>query len=74
MIDKGDCPRSSITARVQKGDASTEAIDRSKGGLSTKIHAVVDGLGNDDLAATQLNLINSMTFVFNLALPFNNNT
>jgi IS5 family transposase len=30
----------------QKGDASTEAIGRSKGGLSTKIHALVDALGN----------------------------
>ncbi len=28
------------------GDASTEAIGRSKGGLSTKIHATVDALGN----------------------------
>ncbi|XHX81251.1 MAG: IS5 family transposase [Stenomitos frigidus ULC029] len=28
------------------GDADTEAIGRSKGGLSTKIHAVVDALGN----------------------------
>ncbi|WP_438941511.1 IS5 family transposase [Moorena bouillonii] len=29
-----------------KGDGSTEAIGRSKGGLSTKIHALVDALGN----------------------------
>ncbi|MEH1950039.1 MAG: IS5 family transposase [Nostoc sp.] len=29
-----------------KGGSSTEAIGRSKGGLSTKIHAVVDALGN----------------------------
>ncbi|MCC5666494.1 transposase [Nostoc sp. CHAB 5784] len=28
------------------GDASTEAIGPSIGGLSTKIHAVVDALGN----------------------------
>ncbi|MEH2082657.1 MAG: hypothetical protein V7K89_22555 [Nostoc sp.] len=28
------------------GDPSTEAIGRSKGGLSTKIYAVVDALGN----------------------------
>lgn len=27
-------------------EASTEAIGRSKGGLSTKIHATVDALGN----------------------------
>ena len=32
--------------RVQKGEPCTEAIGRSKGGLSTKIHAVVDALGN----------------------------
>nr|WP_201782673.1 IS5 family transposase [Calothrix sp. 336/3] len=29
-----------------RGDASSEAIGRSKGGLSTKIHALVDALGN----------------------------
>ncbi|WP_442940943.1 IS5 family transposase [Nostoc sp.] len=29
-----------------KGGSSTEAIGRSKGGLSTKIHATVDALGN----------------------------
>ncbi|WP_242053834.1 IS5 family transposase [Nostoc sp. FACHB-888] len=29
-----------------KGGSHTEAIGRSKGGLSTKIHAVVDALGN----------------------------
>ena len=28
------------------GEADQEAIGRSKGGLSTKIHAVVDALGN----------------------------
>lgn len=32
--------------RVIGGEPSTEAIGRSKGGLSTKIHATVDALGN----------------------------
>ena len=32
--------------RVQRGEPSTQAIGRSKGGLSTKIHATVDALGN----------------------------
>jgi putative transposase len=32
--------------RAQKGGAEDEAIGRSRGGLSTKIHAVVDALGN----------------------------
>lgn len=30
---------------VQRGDQKIEAIGRSKGGLSTKIHATVDALG-----------------------------
>lgn len=30
----------------QKGDKGTECIGRSKGGLTTKIHAVCDALGN----------------------------
>jgi transposase len=32
--------------RVQKRGADDEAIGRSRGGLSTKIHAAVDALGN----------------------------
>lgn len=32
--------------RGQRGEPETEAIGRSKGGLSTKLHAVVDALGN----------------------------
>jgi transposase len=32
--------------RAQKGGADDEAIGRSRGGLSTKIHAAVDALGN----------------------------
>lgn len=31
---------------AQRGDAKSESIGRSAGGLSTKIHALVDGLGN----------------------------
>lgn len=34
------------TAPVLKKNGSNQAIGRSKGGLSTKIHAVVDALGN----------------------------
>jgi hypothetical protein len=32
--------------REQRGDGDAEAIGRSKGGLSRKIHATVDALGN----------------------------
>lgn len=35
-----------ITELVQKGDAYYEALGRSWSRLSTKIHAVVDALGN----------------------------
>ena len=38
------CARTS-TARAQK-EASAQAIGCSRGGLSTKIHATVDALGN----------------------------
>lgn len=34
------------TVQAQKGEPVAEAIGRSKGGLSTKIHATVDALGN----------------------------
>jgi hypothetical protein len=34
------------TQRAQKRGADDEAIGRSRGGLSTKINAVVDALGN----------------------------
>ena len=34
------------TALVQKGDPDTQAIGRSRRGLSTKIHATADALGN----------------------------
>ena len=33
------------SAGAKGGDRAAEAIGRSKGGLTTKIHAVVDGLG-----------------------------
>jgi len=32
--------------RAQKGAQETEALGRSKGDLTTKIHTAVDGLGN----------------------------
>lgn len=32
--------------RAQKGGTDDEAIGRSRGGLSTKVHAAVDALGN----------------------------
>ena len=34
------------TAQVQKGDPDKQALGRSKGGLSTRIHATFDALGN----------------------------
>ena len=34
------------TVQVQRGEPEQEAIGRSKGGLSTKIHATTDALGN----------------------------
>ena len=34
------------SAGAKGGETSQEALGRSKGGLSTKIHAVVDALGN----------------------------
>ena len=36
----------SAQRRRQKGDRAAEAIGRSKGGLTTKVHATVDALGN----------------------------
>lgn len=39
------CAPTSIV-RVHRGDANAQAVGRSKGGLSTKIHATVDALGN----------------------------
>lgn len=34
------------SAGAKGGEPSSEALGRSKGGLSTKIHATVDALGN----------------------------
>lgn len=34
------------TRRVKKSDAETEALGRSRGGFSTKVHLVCDALGN----------------------------
>lgn len=36
----------SAGAKKRGGDSETQALGRSKGGLTTKIHAVVDALGN----------------------------
>src|SRR4028118_732479 len=44
MIDSTIVRAHQHSAGVKGGDADTEAIGRSKGGLSTKIHAVVDAL------------------------------
>jgi Transposase DDE domain len=41
-----DCARSSAQRRRPKKVAKDEAIGRSRGGLSTKIHTLVDALGN----------------------------
>ena len=39
-------PTSTNSAGAKGGDRAAEAIGRSRGGLSTKIHATVDALGN----------------------------
>src|SRR5947209_585101 len=41
-----DCPCSSAPRRRSKKEGGDQAIGRSKGGRSTKIHATVDALGN----------------------------
>ena len=41
-----DCARAPAQCRGPKKDGQDQAIGRSKGGLSTKIHAMVDALGN----------------------------
>ncbi|NEO64334.1 MAG: IS5 family transposase [Moorea sp. SIO4G2] len=46
MIDSTIVRAHQHSAGAKRGDGSTEAIGRSKGGLSTKIHALVDALGN----------------------------
>lgn len=35
-----------LPVRQKNGDAATQALGRSRGGFSTKIHVTVDGLGN----------------------------
>ena len=42
------CARSSVRSRRPKktGGQETQALGRSRGGFSTKIHVTVDGLGN----------------------------
>src|SRR6202050_4686753 len=40
------CARASTQRRRTKKDGEDQAIGRSKGGLSTKVHALVDALGN----------------------------
>jgi transposase len=40
------CARAPAQCRCQKKDGKGQAIGRSKGGLSTKIHAMVAALGN----------------------------
>ena len=44
MIDSTIVRAHQHSAGAKGGDASSEAIGRSKGGLSTKIHALVDAL------------------------------
>jgi transposase len=43
-LDDGSGPPA--CRRPKKSDAETEALGRSRGGFSTKIHALVDALGN----------------------------
>ena len=46
MIDSTIVRRPPAQCRCPKKDGEDQAIGRSKGGLSTKIHAMVDALGN----------------------------
>src|SRR5439155_3055335 len=43
---RDDRARAPARRGAQKGGGGDEALGRSRGGLSTKIHAVVDALGN----------------------------
>jgi hypothetical protein len=49
MIDATIVRANLHSAGALNSTAEQEAIGRSKGGLSTKIHAVVDALGNPTL-------------------------
>ena len=46
MIDSTIVRAHQHSAGAQKKTVKTQAIGRSRGGLSTKIHATVDALGN----------------------------
>jgi Transposase DDE domain len=46
MIDSTIVRAHQHSAGAQKKDGKDQAIRRSKGGLSTKMHAMVDALGN----------------------------
>jgi transposase len=46
MIDTTIVRAHSCSAGLEKNSGSKEALGRSKGGFTTKIHALVDGLGN----------------------------
>jgi transposase len=46
MIDSTIIRAHACAAGLKKESQSSEALGRSKGGFTTKIHAVVDGLGN----------------------------
>lgn len=46
MIDSTIVRAYACVAGYEKNSAEEHALGRSKGGLSTKIHAIVDALGN----------------------------
>ena len=46
MIDRGNCTGTSTLCGSQKKCQQEECLGRSAGGLSTKIHAICDALGN----------------------------
>jgi hypothetical protein len=46
LIDSTITRAHACAAGAAGSDAETEALGRSKGGFTTKIHAITDGLGN----------------------------
>ena len=46
MIDRPSCGLTSSPAPVPKKRAEDQTLNRGRGGLSTKIHALIDALGN----------------------------
>jgi len=46
MIDANIVRAHQCAAGYKKDNQSAEALDRSRGGLSTKIHTLIDALGN----------------------------